>query len=341
MKDVKYVLAYLIPLSAWIGLEYRGFWVWGTLIFTFGIVPVIDAILPASTRNVPEEEEESRSKIFFFDLLLYACAPISFYLLFVYFQTLKNADLTLSETLGLTVGMGIVLGSMGINVAHELGHRTSKVARLFAWAGLLPVLYQHFYIEHNRGHHKNVSTEKDPATARKNEDLYSFFLRSISGQYKNAWRLENSRLKSSGLKSFSLKNEMLRFNVYQTLYLAAVIILFGIQLLPYALAVALIGVLLLEAVNYIEHYGLKRSILPNGKPERVLAKHSWNSDFEMGRIMLFELTRHSDHHYKASRKYQILRHMDEAPQLPVGYPASMLLATLPPLWFKVMNKRLE
>ena len=237
--------------------------------------------------------------------------------------------------------MGIVLGSMGINVAHELGHRTSKVARLFAWAGLLPVLYQHFYIEHNRGHHKNVSTEKDPATARKNEDLYSFFLRSISGQYKNAWRLENSRLKNSGLKSFSRHNEMLRFTVYQTLYLSAVIILFGIQLLPYALAVALIGVLLLEAVNYIEHYGLKRSILPNGKPERVLPKHSWNSDFEMGRIMLFELTRHSDHHYKASRKYQILRHMDEAPQLPVGYPASMLLATLPPLWFRVMNKRLE
>ena len=217
----------------------------------------------------------------------------------------------------------------------------SKVARLFAWAGLLPVLYQHFYIEHNRGHHKNVSTKKDPATARKNEDLYSFFLRSISGQYKNAWRLENSRLKNSGLKAFSRHNEMLRFTLYQTLYLSAVIILFGIQLLPYALAVALIGVLLLEAVNYIEHYGLKRSILPNGKPERVLPKHSWNSDFEMGRIMLFELTRHSDHHYKASRKYQILRHMDEAPQLPVGYPASMLLATLPPLWFRVMNKRLE
>ena len=340
MKDIKYVLAYLIPLSAWIGLEYRGFWVWGTLIFTFGIVPVIDAVLPASTRNVPVEVEESRSKIFFFDLLLYACAPISFYLLFVYFQTVKNTALTFSETLGLTIGMGIVLGSMGINVAHELGHRSSKVARLFAWAGLLPVLYQHFYIEHNRGHHKNVSTEKDPATARKNEDLYSFFLRSISGQYKNAWRLENSRLKNSGLKSLSRHNEMLRFTVYQTLYLAAVIILFGIQLLPYALAVALIGVLLLEAVNYIEHYGLKRSILPNGKPERVLPKHSWNSDFEMGRIMLFELTRHSDHHYKASRKYQILRHMDEAPQLPVGYPASMLLATLPPLWFRVMNKRL-
>lgn len=341
MKDIKYVLAYLIPLSAWIGLEYRGFWVWGTLIFTFGIVPVIDALFPASTQNVPVEVEESRSKIFFFDLLLYACAPISFYLLFVYFQTVKNTALTFSETLGLTIGIGIVLGSMGINVAHELGHRSSKVARLFAWAGLLPVLYQHFYIEHNRGHHKNVSTKKDPATARKNEDLYSFFLRSISGQYKNAWRLENSRLKNSGLKAFSRHNEMLRFTLYQTLYLSVVIILFGIQLLPYALAVALIGVLLLEAVNYIEHYGLKRSILPNGKPERVLPKHSWNSDFEMGRIMLFELTRHSDHHYKASRKYQILRHMDEAPQLPVGYPASMLLATLPPLWFRVMNKRLE
>ncbi|MDZ7615054.1 MAG: alkane 1-monooxygenase [Flavobacteriaceae bacterium] len=189
--------------------------------------------------------------------------------------------------MGLTVGMGIVLGSMGINVAHELGHRSSKTARLFAWAGLMPVLYQHFFIEHNRGHHKNVSTDKDPATARKDENLYTFFLRSITGQYKSAWRLENNRLKSSDRKVLGWHNEMVRFTVYQLLYLALVGIIFGIEILPYALAIALIGVLLLEAVNYIEHYGLKRALLPTGKPERVLPKHSWNSDFEMGRIMLF------------------------------------------------------
>jgi alkane 1-monooxygenase len=204
----------------------------------------------------------------------------------------------------------------------------------------MPVLYQHFFIEHNRGHHKNVSTDKDPATARKDENLYTFFLRSITGQYKSAWRLENNRLKSNDQAAMSWHNEMVRFTVYQLLYLAVVGIIFGIEMLPYSFAVALIGVLLLEAVNYIEHYGLKRVLLPTGKPERVLPKHSWNSDFEMGRIMLFELTRHSDHHYKASRKYQVLRHMEEAPQLPVGYPAGMLMATVPPLWFKVMNKRL-
>jgi alkane 1-monooxygenase len=340
MRDLKYLLAYLIPLSAWMGIEYRGFWVWSAFILTFGIVPVLDAVLPASTRNVPAEEEEKRSALVFFDLLLYACAPISFFLLFLYFQTINTEDLSLSETLGLTVGMGIVLGSMGINVAHELGHRSSKTARLFAWAGLMPVLYQHFFIEHNRGHHKNVSTDKDPATARKDENLYTFFLRSITGQYKSAWRLENNRLKSNDQAAMSWHNEMVRFTVYQLLYLAVVGIIFGIEMLPYSFAVALIGVLLLEAVNYIEHYGLKRDLLPTGKPERVLPKHSWNSDFEMGRIMLFELTRHSDHHYKASRKYQVLRHMEEAPQLPVGYPAGMLMATVPPLWFKVMNKRL-
>jgi len=341
MKNLKYLLAYSIPLSAVLALLWQGWWSWATVILAFGIFPLLDAIFPASTANYSDSEEKSRLSNRFFDILLYICAPICFVLVYFYFKTIQTGGLATYEWLGLTFSIGVVLGALGINVAHELGHRANKWEQFLAKAGLMPVLYQHFFIEHNRGHHKHVSTDMDPATARKNEWIYAFFFRSIIGQYISAWQLENDRLRKKGLSLFSWENEMIRFTVYQTLYLSAVVILFGWTMLPYALAIALIGVLLLETINYIEHYGLRRKMLPNGKPERVLPKHSWNSDHEMGRIVLFELTRHSDHHYLASRKYQILRHMEESPQLPTGYPGSMLMALLPPLWFLVMNKRLE
>jgi alkane 1-monooxygenase len=341
MKDLKYLLAYSIPISAVLALLWQGWWSWATVILAFGIFPVLDALIPASTANYTENEEKSRLSNRFFDLLLYICAPLCFVLVYFYFQTLQKGGLETYEWLGLTFSIGVVLGALGINVAHELGHRANKWEQFMAKAGLLPVLYQHFFIEHNRGHHKHVSTDKDPATSKKNEWVYAFFFRSIIGQYISAWQIENERLNKKGTPVFSWENEMIRFTVYQTLYLSAVVILFGWSILPYALAIALIGVLLLETINYIEHYGLRRKMLPSGRPERVLPKHSWNSDHEMGRIVLFELTRHSDHHYLASRKYQILRHMEESPQLPTGYPGSMLMALVPPLWFYVMNRRLE
>lgn len=234
-----------------------------------------------------------------------------------------------------------MLGATGINVAHELGHRSNSLARFFAKAGLLPVLYQHFYVEHNRGHHKYVATPQDPATARFGENVFAFFLRTIPAQYRSAWQIESARLGKESLSFWSLQNSMLRFTVYSLVYLTAVAVFYGLSMIPYALGIALTGVLLLELINYIEHYGLLRNRLPDGNYERVMPRHSWNSDHSLGRIMLFELTRHSDHHYLASRKYQILRHIDESPQLPTGYPASMLMALVPPLWFAVMNQRLR
>ncbi len=341
MKDLKYLFAYIIPCSGYLALELRGAWSWSTFILAFGIIPIFDALLPVSKQNILPAEEEKLSKKIFFDLLLYACAPLCFMLSFVYFQTLQTQILTNNEMAGLTVSIGIVLGSMGINVAHELGHRSNKTAQFFAKTGLLLVLYQHFFIEHNRGHHKNVGTDADPATARKNENLYAFFVRSIFGQYFGAWSLENKRLEKEKKRKWSWNNAMIRFSVYQCLYLLVVGLWFEPKMVIFAVLIAGVGVLLLEMINYIEHYGLRRAILDLGRPEQVLPKHSWNSDHEVGRVVLFELTRHSDHHYKASRKYQILRHMDESPQLPTGYPASMLMASVPPLWFWVMNQRLE
>ncbi|EON76124.1 Alkane-1 monooxygenase [Lunatimonas lonarensis] len=341
MKDLKYLIAYSIPVSAFLAIQWVGWWSWATVILAFGVFPLLDLILPFSSANYSDEEEKRRVANRFFDWLLYLCPFICFILLYAYFQRISSAELGLFERIGLTLSLGVVLGALGINVSHELGHRASKWEQLLAKAGLLPVLYQHFFIEHNRGHHKAVGTDEDPASARKNESVYAFFIRSITGQYRNAWRLERMRLAKKGKSFFSWNNGMIRFTVYQASYLLAVGWFFGWGMIPYAISVALIGVLLLETINYIEHYGLRRAVLANGKPERVRAKHSWNSDHEMGRIVLFELTRHSDHHYLASRKYQILRHLDESPQLRTGYPGSMLLALLPPLWFYLMNERLE
>ena len=341
MRDLTYLFAYLIPLSGWMALELRGPWSWATMILAFVIIPVLDATLPPDTRNVPREQEEMRSRRLFFDALLYICAPICWFITWKYFVVISSVQLAAAEVIGLTLSTGVVLGATGINVAHELGHRSHALPRLFSKAGLLPVLYQHFYVEHNRGHHKYVATPEDPATARMNENVYGFFLRTIPAQYRSAWRIESSRLAKAGKSFWSINNTMLRFTLYNLVYLGVVCFMFGATMLPYALAIALTGVLLLEIINYIEHYGLLRRELNDGSYERVMPRHSWNSDHCLGRIMLFELTRHSDHHYLASRKYQILRHLDESPQLPTGYPGSMLMALVPPLWMKVMNKRLK
>lgn len=339
MKDIKYLLAYLLPLSAFAALAWQGAWAWATVALSFGIIPVVEIWTPQSAENVPPEEEDSRSRRWLFDVLLYLNLPMLFGIVGWYLFTVQYQALSVAEWIGLTFGTGIVVGAVGINVAHELGHRVRGYEQTLSKWMLLPALYQHFFIEHNRGHHKNVATDLDPASARRGEWVFAFWVRSIAGSWRNAWRLEQERLQKAGQPFWSLHNEMLRFQLWQGAWVAGIAGFFGWKALASALVIALIGVLLLETINYIEHYGLRRQMLPSGRPEPVTPAHSWNSDHELGRIFLYELTRHSDHHYKATRKYQILRHLDESPQLPFGYPTSVLLALVPPLWFRVMDAR--
>ncbi len=341
MKDFKYLLAYALPGSALLALSWHGLWSWATFVLSFGIIPLLETGAPQSTRNIAPEQEAGRSKRILFDLLLYANFPLLFAIVGWYLCTVQLEVLRLPELLGLTLSTGLIVGAIGINVAHELGHRSKAYEQTMSKWMLLPALYQHFFIEHNRGHHKNVATASDPATARFGEPVFAFWWRSVCGSWLSAWRLEKERLEKSGAAFWSWNNEMLRFQLWQGAWLLGIGTLLGWKALFGALAIALIGVLLLETINYIEHYGLLRRQLPSGRPEPVTPAHSWNSNHELGRIFLYELTRHSDHHFKATRKYQILRHLDESPQLPLGYPASMLLALLPPLWFRVMHRRLE
>lgn len=340
-KDAKYLVAYIAPLSAFLGIYFGGVWSLGSVYVAFVLIPVLETILPGSKENLSPEEEDQQRRRRFFDWLLYLNIPILYGLIGYYFTTLLTRDLTAFEVVGMTFNVGLIVGACGINVGHELGHRAFAHERFMAKVLLLPALYMHFYIEHNRGHHKNVATDADPASARRGEAVYAFWVRSVTGAWFNAWRLENKRLEKAGRPVLSWRNEMIRFQVIQFAYLLAVGLFFEWAMVPYALAIAVVGFLLLEAVNYIEHYGLRRERLPNGRYEKVSPRHSWNSNHELGRIFLYELTRHSDHHYKASRKYQILRHYDESPQLPHGYPASILLSLAPPLWFRHMDRRLD
>lgn len=339
-QDYKYLIAYVAPLSAFLGIYLQGIWSFAGIYVGFGLIPLFDALSRPDPQNFTDDEEQRRKLDRFFDLLLYLNLPILYLLVIYYLHTVQQGGLATYEIVGMTCSVGLMLGTSGINVAHELGHRSNPQEQLLGKLLLLPPLYLHFNIEHNRGHHRNVATDLDPASARRNEPLYLFWLRSVVGSYRNAWKLEAERLQKMQRKQWSWANEMIRFTIAKLLYLTLIGLVFGWEMIPYAIAIAVFGFLMLESVNYIEHYGLRRQLLPSGRYETVKPIHSWNSDHEVGRIFLYELTRHADHHYRASRKYQTLRHFDESPQLPYGYPASILLSLLPPLWFRLMNPRL-
>lgn len=339
--DAKYLVAYIAPLAALGGFQAGGIWSPGAMYVAFVLIPLVELFSRGSAVNHPAGEEPFRSGQRVFDLLLYLNLPILYGLLILYASRILSGTLSTGEWVGMTLNMGLIVGVCGINVGHELGHRARPAERFMAWLLLLPALYMHFYIEHNRGHHRWVATPLDPATARRSESIYAFWWRSISGGWINAWKLETQRLRREGLPPWHYRNQMLAFQGLQALYLGGWFVWGGWAGLLAAVAAALVGVLLLESINYIEHYGLQRKPLPDGRYERVMPRHSWNSDHHLGRIFLYELTRHSDHHYLASRKYQVLRHFDESPQLPLGYPGSILLALLPPLWFQVMDRAVD
>ena len=341
MRDLKYLAAYLLPLSLASSFYQGGNWYWKTILVAFGVLPILEAMLSTKVGNFSEAEEHVRLKNAYFDVLLYLNLPIVFGLMYWFLHIVTSIDLTTFQSFGIILSTGVVLGVNGINVAHELGHRDSKLAQTASILLLLPSHYLQFFIEHNLGHHKYVATNQDPATARFNEPLLAFIPRAVFGVYTKAWQIEGGILKKNGHNFFSIHNRMLWFTLLQTAYYIMVWKVFGTTGLAFAVGAGVVGFMLLESINYVEHYGLVRATLPSGRPEPVSPKHSWNSDHQLGRIILYELTRHSDHHYKATRPYQILRHIDESPQLPFGYPTSVVLAWISPLWFRIMNKRLR
>ncbi|MEM6379496.1 MAG: alkane 1-monooxygenase, partial [Bacteroidota bacterium] len=253
---------------------------------------------------------------------------------------IQNTAFGTMEYWGRLIAMGMMCGVLGINVGHELGHRHSRLEQFFGEILLLTSLNTHFLPYHNGGHHLNVATPKDPATARKNQLLYTFWFTSHFKSYVQAWQLENKLMRHQDQSIFSWKNRMVIYTIANIALLSTSYFLFGSYVLWTFIAAAVIGIGLLETINYIEHYGLVRQQNAKGRYEPVRHHHSWNSDHVLGRAVLFNLSRHSDHHYNGSIKYQVLKSVESSPQMPTGYPGMVLLAVLQPIWFWVMNKKL-
>jgi alkane 1-monooxygenase len=333
----KYIFVYLTPVVVALSLFARDGWTFFSVLVLFGLLPFLELFTKGSTANLAEAEEAVVKADRFYDWLLYSLVPIQYLLLLVFLLRLQDGDLSTTELVGLTLSYGMACGILGINAAHELGHRATKHEQSMSKILLLSTLYMHFFIEHNRGHHKKVATPEDPASSRYGETIYAFFVRSIRLSWLSAWHIEAAKLQKIGKRFWSWDNEMLRFQIWQLCLLTAITLVFGGMALLLFVAASLVGILLLEAVNYIEHYGLQRQKTDKGY-ERTLPIHSWNSNHPIGRLVLLELSRHSDHHFLASRKYQVLRHFNESPQMPTGYPGMILLALMPPLWFQVMHR---
>lgn len=340
ISALKFSLPMCIYALSWFAFTDTGWVVWWPLLFAFVFVPVVELLFPAAPANMSQAEEQMAKEDRAYDFWLYIILPLQYGALYLFFQSVQEPGLTTLEWTGRVLVMGLLCGSFGINVGHELGHRKHLYERNIAKLLLLTSLYMHFYIEHNKGHHKHVSTHEDPSSARKGESVYQFYFRSVVFSYLSAWKIAADDQRKSGKPVVHWSNQMIQFQLLQALFIVAIYIAFGTFVLLSFLLAATIGFLLLETVNYIEHYGLERKKTEGGY-ERAMPEHSWNSSHVLGRLLLFELSRHSDHHYIASRKYQILRHHEEAPQMPTGYPGMMVLSLIPPLWFAVMHKKME
>ena len=331
----------LIPFAA-MGLfawTQAAVWLWLGPIVILGLVPLIDLATGTDPSNPPDEAIEALERDPYYRRLTYAFLPLQYAGFVLGFWFIARGGLSVPEQLGLAVTLGFI-GGIGINTAHELGHKKESVERWLSKIALAQSGYGHFYIEHNRGHHVRVATPADPASARVGESFYAFWPRTVVGSLRNAWRLEARRIARRKQHPFRLGNDVLNAWLMTLVLWAGLILWLGWGILPFLIIQALVAITLLEAVNYLEHYGMLRQRV--GQPgseryERVNPTHSWNSNHIATNVLLYHLQRHSDHHAHPTRRYQVLRDYPESPALPTGYAGMILLALMPPMWRRVMD----
>ncbi|MFI1911587.1 alkane 1-monooxygenase [Nocardia sp. NPDC020380] len=328
----------LLPSQLVLHTHCKVFWWIGPIIVLI-VIPVLDWVVGEDGTNPRDEDYEQLTNDRYYRWCTYLFLPIQLIGLIIAAVMWAGDDLSVLDKLGLAATLGFVSG-IGINAAHELGHRVESMERWLSKLALAQSAYGHFFVEHNKGHHARVATPDDPASARMGESLWEFLPRSVIGGFRSAIHLEHDRLRRRGKGWFSVQNHILQAWSMTVVLFGVLVGLFGVRILPYLLLQAVIGAALLETVNYVEHYGLLRRKRPNGNWARCSPRDSWNSDRLVTNIFLFHLQRHSDHHANPGRRYQTLRSSEESPQLPAGYATMILLALLPPLWRYVMDARL-
>jgi alkane 1-monooxygenase len=282
---------------------------------------------------VPQLEEDR-----YYRWLTYLYCPLQYGSFFLGAWLFVTGGDSWTTRIGIAVSVGAV-GGIGIANAHELGHKKEKVERWLSKVVLAQTAYGHFYVEHNRGHHARVATPEDPASSRMGESFWAFLPRTVLGSLRSGWELEANRMRTQGRRVWSIRNDVLNAWAMTAVLFGGTIAWLGWAVVPFLVIQAVFGFSLLEVVNYVEHYGLLRQTLPNGRYERCLPTHSWNSNHVASNVALYHLERHSDHHAHPTRRYQSLRHFDDSPQLPNGYGLMIGLAYLPPVWRRVMDHR--
>jgi len=343
-KKYLWICSSLLPLVALSGIAFYAFtsqvWTLSTpLIFIYVVIPLLDWFFSIDNSNPDERQIKELEASNFYNWVLYLMLPVHYFVFvfIIHYMVTHSLGLVADVLLIWTLG---VYGGLAINLGHELGHKKDHLSRNLAKLALAGGAYGHFNIEHNAGHHRDVATPEDSASARLGESIYQFVLREYPGGLKRAWRIEANRLSRKGLSWFSFDNQILQSYLLTALIYGSLTLILGWTALWILLLHAPLVWWQLTSANYIEHYGLLRVKDEQGKYQRCEPKHSWNSNHLVSNLVLFHLQRHSDHHANPARQYQSLRHFDTAPQLPTGYMGMFVLAYLPPLWFKIMDKKL-
>lgn len=303
-----------------------------------GVIPALDRLIGEDTSNPPDDAIADLENDPYYNIITKAFIPSQYLMTMLGCYLATRDNVPMSDRIGLTVSVG-ALNGIAIVTGHELGHKHERDNRIGAMLALAPTFYTHFAVEHNFGHHKRVSTPEDPASSRMGESFWKFLPRTVIGGFKSAVEIETKRLERKGKSFWCLENELLQGWAISAGFLAANVVVSGPRAVPFMLAQGAYGASLLEVINYIEHYGLLREKDENGKYERTQPEHSWNSNYVVTNLVLYQLQRHSDHHAFPSRSFQALRDFPEAPQLPGGYASMLLPAYIPGWWTKVMDER--
>ncbi|MGA4474376.1 alkane 1-monooxygenase [Ectopseudomonas chengduensis] len=334
-----------IPLSYYWsqGSAHADAWPWLVISVVFGVIPLLDFIVGRDPANPDEcDEVPALEAQGYYRLLSLATVPLLLAMLVWSGWIFASYEgWSWVGQLGWVLSVGTVMGAIGITVSHELIHKDPTLEQNAGGLLLAAVCYAGFKVEHVRGHHVHVSTPEDASSSRFGQSLYAFLPHAYKHNFLNAWKLEAERLKRRSLPALHWRNELIWWYAISALFLLGFTLALGPLGALFFLGQAVIAFTLLEIVNYVEHYGLHRRKLDNGRYERTNAHHSWNSNFLLTNLFLFHLQRHSDHHAYAKRRYQVLRHFDDSPQLPNGYAGMIVLAVFPPLWRAVMDPKVR
>lgn len=304
-----------------------------------GIIPVLDKLLGEDPENPPEEAIAALEADPYYGHIVNMFIPLQYVANFYgnYLASRPTTPLVDQVLIGTLLGL---VNGVGINTSHELCHKPGKVQHYLSHLCLAPIGYNHFRIEHPYGHHMRIATPEDPASSQMGETFWEFWPRTVKGGFKSAIQIEKRRLARKGKNFFSIHNELFHGWTMSASYHAMMLKIYGRRILPTQITQALYSITLFEAVNYLEHYGLLRPKLANGKYSRTMPEHSWNNNSKLSNILLYQLQRHSDHHAFPARSYQSLRHYEDVPQLPIGYAGLLLPVLIPKWWFKIMDERL-